>query len=426
MLLRMKTSKFSRQLFFSIILLFLLFAGAFLLYQTQREKTFKIALLDRQLQDYNTALGDALLHMPIEEDTLQSYLQTHSLPSLRLTILDAHGFVLFDNRTKEYPNLSDHRSRREIQDALRTGKGYCLDRRSVTVEGEYFYSATWIPAQELLVRSALPYDEHLPQTLKPDYTFLLYALALMLLLLAVLYGFSRKVAQIVAKAQDRESLALQKEMTQNISHELKTPVAGIRGYLETLHLHPDMPVQTQRQFIGRSLALSRRLAGLVEDLGTLDGAERELQHEKLDVADIIRQVLEDTEEDFSRNGMTVETDIPERIPLQGDGKLLYSLFRNLADNTLRYASAGSRLQVKAWADGARWQFSVSDDGPGVLEESLPHLYERFYRTDKGRSRELGGTGLGLSIVYEAVRLHGGEIWAEPVLPHGLRHRFFLG
>ena len=172
--------------------------------------------------------------------------------------------------------------------------------------------------------------------------------------------------------------------------------------------------------------LSLSCAGLVEDLGTLDGAERELRHEKLDVADIIQQVLEDTEADFSRNGMTVETDIPERIPLQGDGKLLYSLFRNLADNTLRYASAGSRLQVKAWADGARWQFSVSDDGPGVPEESLPHLYERFYRTDKGRSRELGGTGLGLSIVYEAVRLHGGEIWAEPVLPHGLRHRFFLG
>ena len=421
----MKTSKFSRQLFFSIILLFLLFAGAFLLYQARREKTFKIALLNQQLQDYNLALGDALLHMPLEEDALQHYLLAHYLPSMRLTILDAHGFVLFDNRTKAYPNLSDHRNRKEIQEALRTGSGYCLDRRSATVGDEYFYSATWIPAQELVIRSALPYDERLPLALKPDYRFLLYALVLMGLLLLVLYWFSRKVADIVAKAQDRESLALQKEMTQNISHELKTPLAGIRGYLETLQLHPDMPEQTRMQFVGRSLALSRRLADLLEDLGTLDRAEWTVRQEKLELAGIIRQVLLDTETDFSEKRMTVETRLPERIPFVGDGKLLYSLFRNLVDNALRYAGEGSHLRIEAQEEDRQWQFSVSDDGPGVPEESLSHLYERFYRTDKGRSRELGGTGLGLSIVYEAVRLHGGKIRAESVSPHGLRHRFIL-
>ena len=179
------------------------------------------------------------------------------------------------------------------------------------------------------------------------------------------------------------------------------------------------------QFVGRSLALSRRLADLLEDLGTLDRAEWTVRQEKLELAGIIRQVLLDTEADFSEKRMTVETRLPERIPFVGDGKLLYSLFRNLVDNALRYAGEGSHLRIEAQEEDRQWQFSVSDDGPGVPEESLSHLYERFYRTDKGRSRELGGTGLGLSIVYEAVRLHGGEIRAESVSPHGLRHRFIL-
>ena len=421
----MKTSRFSHRLFFSIILLFLLFAGAFLVYQGKREKAFKIALLNQQLQDYNAALGDALQRIPLEEDAVQDYLDMHPIPSVRVTIMDSHGFVLFDNRTKEYPNLSDHRSRKEIREALSGGSGYCIDRQSITVDDEYFYSATWIPAQELIVRSALPYDDNLPLALKADYTFLLYALALMIVLVIVLYGFSRKVAGMVAKVQDQESLALQKELTQNISHELKTPLAGIRGYLETMNLHPDMPDETRRQYTERSLSLTRRLADLVDDLSTLDEAERDVLFEEVDVAEIISQVFQDTEEDFKEKKFSLHIDIPETIPIQGNRKLLYGLFRNLADNSLRYAGEGRTVSLQARPEGRKWHFVFSDDGPGVPQESLPHLYERFYRTDKGRSRELGGTGLGLSIVYEAVSIHGGEIHPEAASPHGLMHVFTL-
>ena len=222
-----------------------------------------------------------------------------------------------------------------------------------------------------------------------------------------------------------ESLELQKQLTQNISHELKTPLSGIRAYLETLHLHPEMPEETRTQFIERSCALARRLADLTEDLNTLDAAERVVLREELNVADILLQVLQDTEEDFRERQMSLETNFPESIPLTGDRKLLYSLFRNLVDNSLRYAGEGSTVSVRARKEGKNWLFSFSDNGPGVPEESLPHLYERFFRTDKGRSRELGGTGLGLSIVREAVRLHGGDIQAHAVSPHGLQHSFML-
>ena len=126
------------------------------MYQGKREKAFKIALLNQQLQDYNAALGDALQRIPLEEDAVQDYLDMHPIPSVRVTILDSHGFVLFDNRTKEYPNLSDHRSRKEIREALSGGSGYCIDRQSITVDDEYFYSATWIPRGTATTRCSSP------------------------------------------------------------------------------------------------------------------------------------------------------------------------------------------------------------------------------------------------------------------------------
>jgi len=418
-------TQLSRHLFLSIISLFLLFAGAFLLYQNRREKAFKTTLLNQRLQDYNAALGDFLHNGAVEESAVQGYLLSHPVASLRLTLLDSHGFVLFDNQTQEYPNLSDHRSRKEIREAMDKGSGYCIERRSVTVDKEYFYSATYFPEKDLIIRSALPYDDRLPLLLKADYSFLWFAAILMAALVLVLYAFSKKVAGNVSRKQDLESLELQKQLTQNISHELKTPLSGIRAYLETLHLHPEMPEETRSQFIERSCALARRLADLTEDLNTLDAAERVVLREELNVADILLQVLQDTGEDFREKRMALETDFPESIPLVGDRKLLYSLFRNLVDNSLRYAGEGSTVYIRARKEGKSWHFVFSDNGPGVPEESLPHLYERFFRTDKGRSRELGGTGLGLSIVREAVRLHGGDIRAHALTPHGLQHRFVL-
>ena len=421
----MKMSRLSRLLFFSIISLFLLFAGAFTLYQNRREKTFKIALLNQQLQTYNLSLGEALLQMPIDEDSLQNYLLAHPLTSVRITILDPHGFVLFDNRTKEYPTLSDHRKRKEIQEALVKGSGYCIDRRSITVEEKFFYSATYIPSQNLIIRSALPYDEKLPKSLRADFSFLWYAHLLMFVLVAVLFVFAQKVGLMVSKIQDQESLELQKELTQNISHELKTPISGIQAYLETLRSHPELPDKTRNQFIDRSWALARRLASLAEDLNSLDAAEWRVCREELDLADIIRNILQESEPDFQRRRISIKTAIPESIPMIGDRKILYSLFRNLTDNALHYAGEGSTVEILAREEGRTWHFSFADNGPGVPESCLPRLYERFFRIDKGRSREMGGTGLGLSIVKEAVRLHGGDIYAEAVSPHGLRHRFTL-
>lgn len=418
----------SWQLFFSIGILFLFFAGCFLVYQSRRERLFKIALLNQQLQDYNAHLGEALQYRPLEDDSLNEYIASHPVPSLRITLLDPHGYVLYDNKTDAYPDMEDHRGRKEILEAISKGSSYVLDRVSSTADDAYFYSATFFPEQNLIIRSALPYDDELPRILRADTTFLWFALALITLLAGLLYWFSKRTGDQVDRNQEKASFALQKELTQNISHELKTPIAEIRAYLETLQDHADMPEETRARFLLRSNALARRLSALVEDLSTLDtmdAGKMAQPFEEVDLAEIIRQVTLETEDALTGKGMTLALSIPESIPLNGNPKLLYGIFRNLTDNALLYAGEGAEISLRAWRDGKRWHFVFADNGNGVPEASLPKLYERFYRTDKGRSRKLGGTGLGLAIVKDAILLHGGDIRASANTPHGLKHEFWI-
>lgn len=418
----------SSQLFISFIVLFLLFAGSFLLYQEHREKQFKIALLNQQLQDYNVNLGEALQTGPLTEEHLDQFIAEHPIPSLRVTVLDTKGYILFDNMTKEYPGLSDHSGRKEIQEALARGSGYDIDRVSQTLDEEFFYSATLIPEQELIVRTALPYDDDLPVRLKADYSFLGYAAVLLLALSALLYWLTRRTGSSIRQRQEKDSAALQKELTQNISHELKTPVAALKAYMETMDREPGMSEEVRVKFIGRSLALSQRLASLVEDLSTLDGMDgirRRALKVYVDVAEVILGIADETADAFAAKNMDLALDIPESIPLKGDRDLVYSIFKNLTDNAIKYVSEGASVSISAREEASRWSFVFADTGPGVPEKSLSRIFDRFYRVDKGRSRELGGTGLGLAIVKEAVALHGGTIRAMANKPQGLRYEFSL-
>lgn len=424
----MKKPSLSTQLFTSFIVLFLLFAGGFLLFQERRERQFKIALLNQQLQDYNINLGEELLNGPLTEEHMEQFISMHPVPSLRVTVLDTRGYILFDNVTKEYPGLSDHSGRKEIQEALSLGSGYDIDRVSQTLDQEYFYSATLIPGQELIVRTALPYDDALPAKLRADYSFLGYAAILVLLLSAILYWLSHRTGSSIRQQQEKDSAALQKELTQNISHELKTPVAALKAYMETMDKEPQMQEDVRTRFIGRSLSLAQRLASLVDDLSSLDAMEalrRPAFKEQVDVAGVIRNVADEYAEILATKSICLDLSIPGSIHVKGRSDLIYSIFKNLTDNALKYTPDGSVVSISAQENPRSWDFVFADNGPGVPEESLPRLFDRFYRVDKGRSRELGGTGLGLSIVKEAVQLHGGDIKAVAVKPHGLRYEFSL-
>ena len=285
----------------------------------------------------------------------------------------------------------------------------------------------------------LRFDESLSSTIRNDAIFLWFAIALAVVLVVVLLWYSRKMDNSLARAASEENAQMRRQLTQNISHELKTPVASIQGYLETILANPEMPLETKRKFLERSLVQTQRLTTLLRDIAALNRLDEATRKEgkslnnqaallypfgRIDIAQTLSQLQRETALAFQTRNMTLVYNTPETIDINGNGNVIYSIFRNLIDNALAYAGNGTTVSVTAHLEGTHWHFTVADNGPGVPAQHLKRIFERFYRIDKGRSRASGGTGLGLSIVKNGVILHGGTITASNANP-GLRYDFTL-
>ena len=212
-----------------------------------------------------------------------------------------------------------------------------------------------------------------------------------------------------------EKERIKKQLTNNINHELKTPVASIRVSVETMITHRDLSEEKQMLFLQRCLTNTERLQRLLTDVSLLtrmDDGSASIIKEQVNLTDIINDVVEDRQIIAATKGMTIENYISRNIVMDGNPSLLEAVFNNLIDNAIVY-SGGTKIKIELIGMGSeKVVIALSDNGCGVLSEHLPRLFERFYRIDKGRSRAAGGTGLGLSIVKNAVVLHGGEITAE--------------
>jgi len=222
---------------------------------------------------------------------------------------------------------------------------------------------------------------------------------------------------------------LKRHLTQNISHELKTPVSSILGYMESILENPDLDQQRQRFFIERSFQQAQRLRDLLQDISTLnkiDEGKRLFEKEPSNISEIISDVLNDVHLQIEQKECTVLKNFKSDLPIQGNRSLIYSIFRNLMDNALAYGGEKLTIDINCYReDDQFFYFSFSDNGIGVPEEHLSRLFERFYRVDKGRSRKMGGTGLGLAIVKNAVLHHRGNISAKNVPTGGLSFIFSL-
>ena len=228
----------------------------------------------------------------------------------------------------------------------------------------------------------------------------------------------------INKAREQQRLTL----TQNISHELKTPVASIRGALETILMHPDMDEHQRLQFIERAYQQSGRLANLVEDISTINKLDTQndfYTRLQLDLYSIVENVIQDLSLRTTQAGATITHNVPKHLIITGNYTLLYSIFHNIIDNALNYVDKAQITIQLCNQDPANLYFSIYDNGQGIPSDALPHIFERFYRVDKGRSRKVGGTGLGLSIVKHAVIFHGGNITAHNRADGGLEFRFSL-
>lgn len=354
-------------------------------------------------------------------DILQAKLQlnnhTRSDSTLRLTIIDTLGRVLYDSEQHDVRSMGNHLHRKEVAEALRKGSGYDISRTS-EIDGErYFYSATFFPDSGIVVRSSVAYSAPLTSSLEHHYTFLYYTLGILLLIVIVCVMHYR-----LARSE-HEKERIKHQLTENAAHELKTPAATIEGYLETLVNHPSMGEQQRTDFIEKCYRQSIRLSHLLSDmtmLTRLDHSALSSEVTAVHPATLLHQLNEEMSPLFLQRGISIEIRVPEGITMEGDPQLIESLFRNLFDNTLAYAQGATLFRITGEQLSAHHlRFSFADNGIGVPSEHLPHIFERFYRIDKGRSRRLGGTGLGLAIVKNIAHHYGGDVEASATKGGGL-------
>lgn len=229
--------------------------------------------------------------------------------------------------------------------------------------------------------------------------------------------------------QEEEQIRLKRQLTQNIAHELKTPVSSIQGYLETIVNNENISREKMQTFLERCYAQSNRLSRLLRDISVLtrmDEAANMIDMEKVDISLLVGSIVNEVSLELEEKHITVVNSLKPRIQLRGNYSLLYSIFRNLMDNAISYAGTNIQIHIGCFREDENfYYFSFADTGIGVSPEHLNRLFERFYRVDKGRSRKLGGTGLGLAIVKNAVIIHGGTISAKNNPGGGLEFVFTL-
>ncbi len=474
----LKSKSFQRNLLLSIGGVFLLFAVCFSVYQYQREKVYKIDILHSRLQMYNYEMVQTLGEDSLTNSLLfRDYVKRHNMEGLRVSIIDKNGRVLLDSYETNVDSLGNHLQRTEIQQALHDGNGYDIKRLSQSTHATYFYSATRFG--DVIVRAAVPYSAELTRSLQADNTFIYYAGVLTLLLGIVLYYTTHRISrhigylrEFAVKAEEGEKLdhelerrlpddelgdishtiimlywklrhseeekvRIKRQLTQNAAHELKTPAASIHGYLESIIDNPDMSEDKKKHFLERCYAQSERMNKLLQDMSALtrldemddNKSKTHDEYHQINVLQVIESALDDTALQLQGKGIKPSLNVPQHVEVQGDASLLYSIFRNLIDNAIAYATGASLLSISCTGienEGRHfYEFTVSDNGPGVEPQHLGHLFERFYRTDKGRSRKLGGTGLGLAIVKNAVAVHGGTTTAQLTPGGGLTIRLTL-
>jgi len=216
--------------------------------------------------------------------------------------------------------------------------------------------------------------------------------------------------------QLKQTDKVRRDFVANVSHELRTPLSILRGYIETLLDNP----QTSDKELSRILRVmerhSKRLGLLVDDLLTLAQLESRsagLQFSDVQLAELFESVIRDWEKKLAEKRLKVVVDLsPDARTIRADETRLHEVLYNLLDNALKYSRENGEIRLRAAQRGPEIVLSVTDNGIGISKDDLPRVFERFYRADKARSRELGGTGLGLAIVKHIAQLHGGRVEAE--------------
>ena len=446
-------------------------------FQYLREKQYKSEFLNAQLQLYNSHLVRAIESGASAEE----FIASHEAPfdELRISIIAHSGAVVYDNMLS-LDSLDNHSRRPEVAAALKNGAAYNIGRLSASDGREYFYSA--MRGEKMVVRTAIPYSASLHELLEADRTFLgiMMAVSLAMSVLAFLgtrrlgknierlNRFAEKaekgepfdddkmfpndelgsisnhivqlyeqwqqtikdrdIAHEAALREEQEKIRIKRQLTNNINHELKTPVASMQVCLETLLSGINLSEEKRRELIERCYTNNERLRRLLSEASLItrmeDGSQL-IDKESVIVNNIIDEIAEELQIMPEEERFDLHVDFDEPVIVGGNPSLIVSIFRNLTENAIAY-SGGKNIYISLIENNeSLCRIRFEDDGCGVEEKHLSRLFERFYRVDKGRSRQIGGTGLGLAIVKHAVQFHGGTIIVSNRPGGGLRFDFFL-
>ena len=468
---------YHKRLFLMLLAFFWSIILCFVGFQYIREKEYKSEFLNSQLQLYNTTLLQTIENTP----SFEEYVNTHTLPfeDLRISIISLDGTVIYDNMLA-VDSLDNHCLRPEVADALKKGKGHNTERLSASDGREYFYSAT--RGKEFVVRTAIPQSDALKELLKTDWTFLGTMMSISLAMSVLVYFATRRLGKNIerlnrfaAKAEkgesfddgemfpndelgsisnhivqlytqwqqtikdrdiaheatlreEQEKIRIKRQLTNNINHELKTPVASIQVCLETLLSGINLSEEKRQELIERCYTNNERLRRLLGDVSLItrmeDGSQL-IGKEPVEINNIINEIAAELEIMPENERFELHTDFKEQVFVDGNLSLIGSIFSNLTENAIAY-SGGRNIYISLIENNDKLcKITFEDDGCGVEEKQLQRLFERFYRVDKGRSRQMGGTGLGLAIVKHAVQFHGGNINVTNRPSGGLKFEFTL-
>ena len=449
----------------------------FIGFQYLREKQYKSEFLNAKLQLYN----NNVLHTVEDGLSHEEYITTHAQPfdELRISIITLGGTVIYDNMLP-LDSLDNHRKRPEIAQALQRGSAFHIGRQSTSDGREYFYSAT--KGKGVIVRTAIPYSASLRELLRADWNFLGTMIAISLAMSILAYFATRRLGKNIerlnrfaekaekgesfdeeepfpndelgsisnhivklyaqlqqtikdrdtahetAMREEQEKIRIKRQLTNNINHELKTPVASIQVCLETLLSGISISEEKRQELIERCYTNNERLRRLLGDVSLITRMEDGSQHigkENIVINNIINEIADELEIMPPDERFTLHATFNKEVSIEGNLSLIGSIFRNLTENAIAY-SGGKNIYISLIDDNEEYcKIRFEDDGCGVEEKQLSRLFERFYRIDKGRSRQMGGTGLGLAIVKHAVQFHGGTITASNRPGKGLRFDFSL-
>ena len=380
----------------------------------------------------------------------------------RLTIIDTEGNVLVDSEISDLLSMENHLDREEIQKAIKDGIGYAkrksqslnismlyvsykseqgnyILRLSKPFSGVFSYMSILLPAFILSLGVTLLISMILANSLARSITRPLYEISEEMLKLKenipefsfrtyeyyelnLIADTTKRMADVVKESLKKiefEKMVRQEFFT-NVSHELKTPITSIRGYVELLENDMAANEEMKKEFLYRIKKEAQNMANLINDIlmiSRLETKEAEVTIKDIRITPLVNEVIASLKPMAAQNNITIEVNCQPLTIKANDGRM-NELLNNLISNAIKYNKPNGKVNIIIKKEGNEVIFIVEDTGVGIPEESKARVFERFYRVDKGRSKKMGGTGLGLSIVKHIVNYYGGTIQLESELGKG--------